>query len=345
MKNLLFAVFLFVVVCSVQAQRISLPVGEEAVTKYQWQNAGSLGNATIGFLRVKQDERPPSVGAISAHLSSVADVFGPMSQMQLRLGQTDKPDEEYFVQVDTYSGQGTNVASRMIFLSQPFKLVDGKIPATVVFPSETDIACQAPATGVEHSTVAVWAPDVRWVEEGFTFPGLSLDPTITRNGWGTNCWASALWGNGWIYFQGDRLSGRYLKWERSIDGPNVGQYITLWYDEGRTIGDRWDIGSGVWTPIAPNTSELKTSVKFGSATFAVATSGAVPGASYTLESVDFVGGSPTVVGTLSATDSGWVYWYLPVDPNKVSQFFNVRPARTGDPAPQKAVAKAGFSFP
>jgi hypothetical protein len=182
-----------------------------------------------------------------------------------------------------------------------------------------------------------------------------LEPKFTHNGWGTNCWASALYGNGFIYLDGFFLSGRQLAFYQSIDGPEVGQYVILWYDEGRTVGDKWDIGTGRWTPIGygdaipptppvASADNLKTVFRFSSGTLGIAVTGATPGGLYTLESSDSIGGSTSPVGTLSATDGGELYWYLRVD-DSPSKFFNVRVARTGDPAPQKAVARAGFSIP
>ncbi len=340
MKNLLLSVFLsLVVVCPMQAQRVNLPIGEEAVTHYVWRTAGTEGKASVAVAGV---ENLYVGGGAPAIISSVADVQAVLPQIQLRTGE---PNQDYFVQVDTYVGQGTNVGSRLIFKSQPFRLVDGKIPiSSVVFPSETDIACK-PSVGIFGSTIAVWAPDVRWVEYGYTFPDLDLTPQITRNGWATNCWASELFGNGWVYIDGWVLSGNRLKWIQAVDGPDAGEYVTIWYDEDRTVGDRWDIGSGVSTPIGYSPSP-KMALRFDKdGNILVGAIGGTPGTTYAFGVSASLGGSETVLGTSTAGYDGAVAVYTQFDRTASARFFTIRPSRAGDPSPQATAVPLGASFP
>jgi hypothetical protein len=340
MNNLILSVFLFLaVVCPMQAQRVMLPVGEQAVTEYVWRTAGTEGRASVA-LEVATENR--SVGAVPAVVSSVSDVQNSLSGMQFRPGN---PDQEYFVQVDTYVGGGTNVGSRLIFKSQPFKLVDGKIPiSSVVFPSETDIACK-PSVGIYGSTVAVWAPDVRWVEYGYTFPDLDLTPQITRNGWATNCWASELFGNGYIYIDGWVLSGNRLKWIQAVDGPDAGEYVTIWYDEDRAVGDRWDIGTGQWTAVGYSPAP-KMALRFDKdGNILVGATGGTPGTTYAIGVSASLGGSETVIGTSTAGYDGAIAVYTPFDRTASARFFTIRPSRAGDPSPQPTAVPLGASFP
>lgn len=359
MRTILMSV-LFFVVCSVQAQRTSIPLGDEEVTKYQFAN---VNRVDLSLRKVESGQIVAGTGFVTTNFSTarIKEVVGNFQYFS----KDWISNQKFVLDIDAYWPRNGDLhGSRMMFRGKtPFELKkddDGNVifpPEAFDFPSDEDVGCIPPRTvpgGATGSFVAVESKAV-WVEEGLTFPGMTLDSNFTRNGWSLDCWAAKYAGNGLVYLNGYMISGRKLKEYQAIDGPEVGMFLVLWYDEGRTVGDKWDIGTGKWTPIGygevipptppvASADNLKTIYRFFSGTLGIATTGATPGGLYTLESFEALGGPASPVTTLSATDSGELYWYLRVD-DLPSKFFSVRVARTGDPAPQKAVARAGFSIP
>jgi hypothetical protein len=308
--------------------------------EYQWSKL-SGNEATLALVKGQNDT---SFGSWSGAVGSYDDIVSSVSKITVR---SYASDDEYTVKVDVGVGSGTNVANRLIFYSQPFQLSGGKIPESIQFPGELEVTVTEPVTADQtHSTVAVWAPSVRWVEYGFTFPGLTLNPNLTHNGWATNCWASELFGNGYIYIDGGVLSGRRLKWVQAVDGPDAGEYVTLWYDEARTVGERWDIGTGQWTSIAPLALEPKLVLpRISASSVAVGATNCEPGRAYTILEHSGVGDAGVVIGTIYASSEGRVALYTRFQPDIPAKFFSIRLATDSEVGSAKPAVPSGASFP
>lgn len=341
MKTLVLSVFLFLaVVCPMQAQRVVLPIGEQAVTAYQWSN---LVNARVAVARSDTGTHLGAVPRpINPDLSSIASSAREMNWFAW--ADFTQP-REVWIEVHVEGKDGTTV---LYFHGPSFRINGpGPIPDSALeFGTPTEVVAGA-KYGPFISTLAIRAPEVRWIEYGYTFPGLDLTPQITRNGWATNCWASSLFGNGWIYLDGWVLSGNRLKSVQAVDGPDAGEYVTLWFDEGRTVGERWDIGTGQWTPIGSpvSSTEPKLVLRLSSSSVAVGATDCEPGKAYTFTEHVTLGDAGVVIGTVYASDEGRASLYARFESGVPSRFFSIRLATQAEVPGAKPAPAVGASFP
>src|SRR3989338_6109097 len=179
------------------------------------------------------------------------------------------------------------------------------------------------------------AEEVRWVESRFDFIRDGSPATvssISRNGAPESCWLVDLFGDNRFHIGGDELSGWWLMPEHFTIGTDVKQYVVLWYDEARTVGDEFSIPSGEWRPITASPVDVK---KMGSGWLEVAERGLIPGQPYVIVSSDTVTYELTSLShvgkqsVVTADNRGVATFQVSIEKGVTARFFRVLPADAG----------------
>jgi len=214
---------------------------------------------------------------------------------------------------DYLPGLGTELRGRTLVFSFT-KDAEGRL---VIPPEATDFTIDY----FKHY-LGIQAPGVKWVEVAcyLTYGGEHYaQKTITRNGADSNHWASSLYGNGIVYLQAGEMAGLLLEELWQFD-PSAYETVSLYYDEGQSDYDRFDLLSGQLIA----TSVARLAISWYGPSVQVSVLG-IPGRAYALESSTRVTWAQTnVVAVLTTDNAGTAYYYVRAD--QPAAFFRARDA-------------------
>jgi hypothetical protein len=327
-------VLVFVVVPEILAQRTILPVGStEAVKAFVDREVNSLV-VSVGTNNPNGAFR--SVAAVPVRVSrgGVTEDVGLALPDLLRalIRKVSNPDRSYVIQVDagaTDPRGPSYTGSRIVWVGKQFRMVRGSdggwsFPAEAFNPTIEEFYSSEHTLLGTSAFIGVYAPDVRWVQRRVDFlDGSPPFGEVTRNGFAADCPSGkpisegGFLGNGFVYFMGQTLAGTQAA--REV-GPGGIETVTLWYDEGRTIGDEWVTTTGEWRPVGYLTTKISPA---GGGWMKVEVFGCEPDQFYTLTARSEVAGPVSQIFTARAFSSRFQFV---VPSGTTSQFFRVRPA-------------------